>query len=55
MNEKEKRIAEKLAEQVPALNKERMAKLAQIMEVAAMVLETHDEVVAERTEKEAGA
>lgn len=48
MNKKEKRIAEKLAKQVPALNKERLVKLAQIVEIAAMVLETHDEITVER-------
>lgn len=55
MNENEKRITEKLAEQVPALNKERREKLALIMEVAAMVLDAHEEVKTERAEKEARA
>jgi len=55
MNENEKRIAEKLAEQVPALSKERLDKLGQIMEVAAMVLATHDEIKAKHAEKEAQA
>lgn len=49
MNENEKRIAKKLAEQTQKLNKERREKLAQIMEIAAMVLETHDEVITERS------
>lgn len=55
MNENEKRITEKLAEQVPALNEERRARLALIMEVAAMVLDAHEEVKAERAQKEARA
>ena len=51
MNELETRIAEKLAKQIPALNEERIEKLATIMEVAAMVLAKHDEIQAERAEK----
>lgn len=55
MNENEKRITEKLAEQVPALNEERLARLALIMEVAAMVLDAHEEKQEQRAAAAAAA
>lgn len=58
MNENEKRTAEKLSEQLPKLSPARRERLAQISEIAAMVLDTYDEVQREKaadTVRETGA
>ena len=52
MNETETRIAEKLAEQVPALNADRLEKLGQIMELTALVASVYAQISEDGSQRE---